>query len=105
MENLPYYLTMGMTSDEYWNGDVWLVKAYRESWKQREENDNMLAWLQGYYTYHAVGTALSQAFGGRAKYTEPIELHPREKTAEEIIEEYYQRLSAWGERFNERYSD
>ena len=91
-----------MTADEYWNGNVWLAKAYRKSWKQKEENDNIRMWLQGVYVYHAVGTALDQAFGGHSKYPDPIDLHPRQKTAEEIQEEYYQRLNAWGEQFNER---
>lgn len=96
---------MGMSADEYWDGDVWLAKAYRDAWKIKEENNNISQWLNGYYVYQAFGTVLDQAFGGRSKYPDPIELYPREKTAEEIQEEYFQRLTAWGEQFNEQHKN
>lgn len=53
-EAYPAYLTMGMSSDEYWNGDARACRAYR---KKREEElklqDEML-WRQGAYVYHAM---------------------------------------------------
>lgn len=53
-EAYPAYLTMGMSSDEYWNGDAVACRAYR---KKREEElklqDEML-WRQGLYIYHAL---------------------------------------------------
>lgn len=98
-------MAMGMTPNEYWHGDSWLAKDYREAYKIRTDEANANAWLQGLYIYNAFGVIMQNAFGkGRAEsYPEhPYDLHPKEKTAEEIREEYYQRLKAWGERFNEQ---
>lgn len=94
-----------MTYDEYWNQDPWLAKDYREAYEIRKDELNMQAWLQGVYVYHAFSAVAGQMSGERrAKYLEqPIDFHPKEKTAEEIQEEYFQRLTAWGEQFNERH--
>jgi len=98
---------MGMSYDEYWNQDPWLAEDYRRAYELKRDEENANMWLQGSYIYHAVGAVLGQAFGDRrAKYlSEPYDLHPRQKTAEEIQEEYFQRLTAWGEQFNERHQN
>ena len=98
-------MVMGMTPEEYWYGDVWLVKDYREAYKLRKDEQNAKAWLQGLYNYSAFAVIMQNAFGSgkiESYLSEPIDFHPKEKTAEEIREEYYQRLKSWGERFNER---
>lgn len=51
---LPYYISIGMTPDEYWNGDPSLVRAYREAEKRRLRQKNYELWLQGRYVYDAV---------------------------------------------------
>ena len=51
---LPYYLSIGMSADEYWNGDCMLVKAYREAYKYKREMENQRLWLQGLYVYEAI---------------------------------------------------
>ena len=97
---------MGMSSDEYWNDDPWLAKDYREAYKLQTEETNARAWLQGLYNFKAFETVLQNAFGKgkKEKYPEkPIDLYPKEKTPEEIRDEYYQRLKAWGDRWNEQY--
>ena len=97
-------MAMGMSPEEYWKGDVWLVKDYREAYRIRNDENNALAWLNGLYVYEAFAVVMQNAFGKGKMETypnEPHDLHPKEKTAEEIREEYYQRLKAWGERFNE----
>lgn len=54
-KHFPYYLSIGMTYDQYWNEDCLLVKAYREAEKIREERKNAELWLQGRYIYEALG--------------------------------------------------
>lgn len=54
LEQFPYYLSIGMTSNEYWNGEPSLVKYYREAQRLRSENQNYRAWLQGMYIYEAL---------------------------------------------------
>lgn len=51
----PYYLSIGMTYDQYWNEDSTLVIYYREAEELRLEKQNQLAWLQGMYIYDAIG--------------------------------------------------
>lgn len=45
---------MGMSADEYWNGDPQLVVAYRKADEIRKEQRNQELWLQGMYVYEAI---------------------------------------------------
>ena len=53
-EQFPRYLAMGMTTEEYWNGDNNLPKMYREADKIKRERRNQEFWLQGLYIYEAM---------------------------------------------------
>lgn len=89
----PYYLTIGMTHEQYWNDDPWLAKVFREAHKMRTEMRNQELWLQGLYNFQAFSTALgnfSQAFSKHKNkpqryLEEPIRITP--KTEEEERQE------------------
>ena len=66
---LPVYLAMGMTSDEYWNGDCKLTEAYREAYKIKNERKNLELWLQGLYIYDAIGRLAPALNSGTPKGT------------------------------------
>ncbi len=91
---------MGMSYDEYWHGDVWLVEAYREADKLRQERQNEGFWLQGMYVHEAVSVSIGNAFrksgSNPVKYSsKPYDFTNREKTEEEIArEEENDRLKA-----------
>ena len=53
-EVFPYYLSIGMTYDQFWNDDPTLVKYYRKADEIRTERVNMEKWLQGLYVYEAI---------------------------------------------------
>ena len=53
----PRYLALGMSAREYWEEDCHLVVAYREADRIRQERDDQLAWIQGYYIYEALCSA------------------------------------------------
>ncbi len=53
-QKFPYYLSIGMTADQYWDGDCILPKYYREAEKLRQERVNQEAWLQGMYVYDSM---------------------------------------------------
>lgn len=94
----PYYLSLGMTYEQYWYGEPWLVRAYREAEIYRREQSNYDAWLQGLYFYRAVSASLSQAFSSKkseqVKYMDyPIPMTKREKEAEK--ERNKQRTIRW----------
>lgn len=102
---LPYYLSIGMTADEFWCAPPLLAKAYREAHKLRQRQRNEYAWLQGLYIYSAVGTVISNAFSKRsakkAEYIkEPIDLGLETEEEKQIRtqrerEKIIASLSAW----------
>ena len=51
---LPNYLFMGMTPEQFWNGDCSLTVAYRKAYEMKQEADNTKLWLQGAYIYDAI---------------------------------------------------
>lgn len=53
-EAFPAYLTMGMTYDEYWNGDARLCRAYRKKREEELKLEDERLWRQGAYVYHAM---------------------------------------------------
>lgn len=59
-EAFPHYLVMGMPAEEYWDGDPWLVKPYREAYRIRMENEDRIAdrnsWRMGEYIRHALAS-------------------------------------------------
>ena len=67
---LPYYLSIGMSSDEFWNGPPKLASAFREAEKMRREAANAAQWIQGRYIYEAVGVVIHNSF--RKEGTAPL---------------------------------
>ena len=55
----PFYLSIGMSSSEYWDGDSSLPRYFRRAFKMKQERDNELAWLNGLYVYDALMSSLS----------------------------------------------
>ena len=57
-EAFPHYLAMGMTAEEYWDGESWLKKAYLKAYRIRMEREERIAdrnaWLQGRYIREAL---------------------------------------------------
>ena len=50
----PYYLSIGMSYEEYWESDPMLTKYYREADELRRARRNEELWLQGMYIYEAL---------------------------------------------------
>ena len=94
-EAFPYYLLMGMTSEQFWEQDCSLAKAYRKMFRLKQERENYLAWLQGLYIYEAlcdvspVLHAFAKSGTQPRQYSEkPYEFEtPRKKTKEETNRE------------------
>ena len=90
----PEYLAMGMTYRQFWIDDCRLVIAYREAYRLRQEEQNRLAWLQGYYIYRALhGNPLIVGLADkRTKFepypNKPIDFTPQKaKTAQEKLDD------------------
>ena len=71
-ECLPIYMSLGMSVEEYWEGDADLPIYYRKAEKLRQERLNWQLHLQGMYIYEAICDAspLFQPFAKRG--TKPI---------------------------------
>ena len=106
-EAFPFYLAIGMSYAEYWEGDPKLAQYFRKAYLIKQEEINNNAWLQGLYIYDAISTALYNALRGKnttAKtYTEkPYNFNNKEKTeaekAKEVVIEQ-EKAAAWMENF------
>lgn len=53
-EAFPYYLAMGMTYDEFWNGELSLVRDYRKARDIRLHEEESARHRQGAYIYDAL---------------------------------------------------
>ncbi len=87
----PFYLAIGMTPAEYWEGDANLALYYRRAYRIKQEQMNNEFWLQGMYVYDAVSTALHNALRGMGKNKppardyakQPYDIFKKEKTPQE----------------------
>jgi len=66
----PVLMSMGMTYDEYWNGDNDAPRMYMKAYRLSRKRTNEDLWLQGLYTYHAV-LSLSPALNAASKEFTP----------------------------------
>ena len=91
-EVCPFYMSIGMSYKEFWEGDVCLpsfyLKAHNLKREREDEQNNFNAWLHGLYVHEAFGVVLSNAFADRnapsSHYPEkPYELKPKEKSEED----------------------
>ena len=106
-EAFPFYLAIGMSYAEYWEGDPSLARYYRKAYLIKQEEINNNAWLQGLYIYDAISTALYNALRGKntaAKtYTgKPYDFNNKEKTEAEKAKEVaieQEKAAAWMENF------
>lgn len=93
----PYYLAIGMSDEQFWHGDVWLVETFREAHRMKVEMRNQELYLQGLYNFRGYGAVIAnfaQSFskkkGKQEGYLkEPIRITPmtaKEKRKKERAE-------------------
>lgn len=87
--NFPYYLSIGMSDEQYWDKDPMLVKYYRKAEKLKNRKLNQQAWLQGAYIYDSLIRVAPLLHAFAKKDIKPIpyaeEPYPIDK---ESIEDY-----------------
>ena len=109
-ECFPFYLAIGMSYAEYWDGDSKLAQYYRKAYQIKQEEINNNAWLQGMYVYDAISTALHNALRGLGKNNtppkdyakKPYEFKNKVKTEAEKAKEVemeQEKAAAWMENF------
>ena len=114
-EAFPYYLSIGMTYEQYWEMDSSLVIAYRKAERIRAQRSNFDAWLAGRYMYDALCCA-SPIFhdlarpGTKARpYLEkPYELEMEKPTVDDNERKQQRGIAAMksiAARFNRNYQE
>ena len=109
-ESFPFYLAIGMSYAEYWEGDPILAQYYRKAYQVKQDEINYNAWLQGMYVYDAISTALHNALRGMGKSKppakdyakQPYEFKNKVKTEVEKAKEVeieQEKAAAWMENF------
>lgn len=58
VDQCPFYLSIGVSWDEYWNGDYTRLPYYRKAYALKREETNQYLWLQGVYFLRAIGCIL-----------------------------------------------
>ena len=53
-ELCPIYMSYGMSYDEYWYGDAYRAKFYREAYDIQIKHKDEEFWIQGMYIYDAL---------------------------------------------------
>lgn len=91
----PIYMSYGMSYDEYWHGDAYVVKFYKEAHRLKLQAQDENNWMQGMYVYEAILDCSPILHAFSKKGTKPLQYAEkpylmdrlREKTKEEIEQE------------------
>ena len=100
-EVFPYYLSIGMTPEQYWDGDPLLAKYYRQAEEIKQKRKNQELWLQGLYFYEALCDVapILHAFAKKGTKPAPYPDHPyslttKDREAERKLQEERDREKA-----------
>lgn len=107
----PQYLHYGMTWEQYWNGDPWMVVYYSQAHDLAIRQRNQELWMQGLYNHDAFAVVLANAFAQKGttpkKYLEkPLDiLLPKSEEEIEAEEErelrkMVKQLNSWQKAFD-----
>ena len=95
-------MSYGMTYEQFWFGDPWMAKAYKEAndLKRKQKNEEM--WVNGMYQLSALNVALHNAFDkNKIEYLkEPFDIFPKseaekEEEAEKERQKIVEKLKLW----------
>lgn len=104
----PYFLSIGMTEEQFWDKDSTLVGFYREAEKLRREKKNQELWLQGMYVYDAISrlSPVLRPFSKKGTKAQPYPEEPYpidKKTQDDIKARKEKQEETKAKRFMEAY--
>ena len=98
-------MSIGMSYDEFWNGDVSAVKAYRVAYELRDKRRNEELWLQGRYIYDALCCASPLfRFSTKPVTAEPYIKEPYPVAASEVREREEREAREREEQFKAQFA-
>ena len=92
-ELFAYFLSIGMSSKEFWEDDVELVNSYYKAEQIRQTKLNNQLWIQGIYFQMAIASCFSKG----AKYPKqplPMSQHDVEEAKQVKVEKLKNLLKA-----------
>ena len=107
-EVFPYYLSIGMTAEQFWDRDPCLTKYYRDAYELQIERKNQELWLQGLYVYEAICDVapILQAMAKKGTKARPYPEQPyaiTEKQRKREAEEREKKIALKGKRMMEMF--
>lgn len=111
-KHFSFYLAIGMSAEDYWNGDPALVLHYRKAYKIRQEEIDYQSWLNGLYISRAIGsmTPLPVSFVDTRRYKpvaypeRPYVIEQRAKQDKTKQDEERAGCIEWMKMFAERWN-
>lgn len=110
-----YYMSLGMSYHDYWDGDNCMTKYYREAEEIKKERRNSEMWLQAAYIYEALLDA-SPVFNPLSKKNKPFPFRSEpipitssgskkseERKKKQMLENGKEAMRAMMAAFNERF--
>lgn len=109
-KSCAYYMHMGVSYDDYWNGDYTMLKYKAEEYQIAKEARNEELWLQGLYFYDAFNVVMHNAFskGEKKQYIDkPIRITPmteveKENESKQVLESFRAQLQTLTGRLEKR---
>lgn len=96
-EAFPQYLAIGMSAEEFWDGEPWLVKSYREAYRIRTENEMRMAdrgyWRMGEYIRFALASTPVTVTGWA-----PKNHHMQDYPEKPLMDKYDEEMKAETEK-------
>ncbi len=101
----PFYMSIGMTYEQFWNDDVTIAQYYLQSFKIKEKRENekikWTIWEQGLYIYEAICdvSPILRAFSKATKplpYPEkPYGIEEKQKESDKSKDNIQEELNQW----------
>lgn len=103
-EVFPFYLSIGMTYEQFWEGQPSLVVFYRQADELNRKRRNQEMWLQGRYIYDAIGSfaEILPAFPKKGAKVHPYMEEPIPITLAEMEEREERKRKEKMERIKQR---
>ena len=104
-ELCPYYISIGMTYEQFWYGDVSMTRMYQEAFKIKQRREAIetkwTIWEQGLYIYEAF-CDVSPILRAFSKATEPLQYSKEPYEINKYYDEYYRKEKEEEKEENER---
>lgn len=110
-QHFPFYISIGMPPELYWEGDCTLTRDYRAAFQYRQRLRNQELWLQGVYFRDALANVFP-LFNPWVKNTKPpdypAEPYPlteeeRRVSEERRVRKAVEQFKVYAETINQRF--